>query len=124
MLLLAIKNTVSSDFDPRSSIVKSVFDCRLSDVIFNATSRQTDEDDSGFRTVIRGYTYDHETSAIRLTATLLKKYAKNLETLQKDIRRKEQKTTSEKLPAKKKEYETCLSDIQHELRELNRVSKE
>ena len=25
----AIENTVSSDFDPRSSIVKSVFDCRL-----------------------------------------------------------------------------------------------
>ena len=33
---MAIENTVSSDrksFDPRSSIVKSVFDCRLSGVI-------------------------------------------------------------------------------------------
>ena len=30
---MAIKNTVSSDFDPRSSIVKSVFDCRLPGVI-------------------------------------------------------------------------------------------
>ena len=26
---MAIENTVSSDFDPRSSIVKSVIDCRL-----------------------------------------------------------------------------------------------
>ena len=26
---MAIKNTVSIDFDPRSSIVDSVFDCRL-----------------------------------------------------------------------------------------------
>ena len=33
---MAIENTVSSDhksFDPRSSIIKSVFDCRLSGVI-------------------------------------------------------------------------------------------
>ena len=30
---MAIKNTVSSNFDPRSSIVKSVFDSRLSVVI-------------------------------------------------------------------------------------------
>ena len=29
---MAIENTVSSDYDPRSSIVKSVFDCRLSGV--------------------------------------------------------------------------------------------
>ena len=29
---MAIENTVSSNFDPRSSIVKSVFDCRLSGV--------------------------------------------------------------------------------------------
>ena len=29
---MAIDNTVSSDFDPRSSIVKSVFDCHLSSV--------------------------------------------------------------------------------------------
>ena len=29
---MATENTVSSDFDPRSSIVKSVFDCRLSGV--------------------------------------------------------------------------------------------
>ena len=29
---IAIENTVSSDFDPRSSIVKSVFDCNLSGV--------------------------------------------------------------------------------------------
>ena len=26
------ENTVASDFDPRSSIVKSVFDCRLTGV--------------------------------------------------------------------------------------------
>ena len=26
---MAIENTISCDFDPRSSIVKSVFDCRL-----------------------------------------------------------------------------------------------
>ena len=30
---MAIKNTVSSYFDPRSSIVKGVFDCRLSGVV-------------------------------------------------------------------------------------------
>ena len=30
---MAIENTVSSDFDPLSSIVKSVFDCRLSGVV-------------------------------------------------------------------------------------------
>ena len=30
---MAIENTVSSDFYPRSSIVKSVFDCRLSAVV-------------------------------------------------------------------------------------------
>ena len=30
---MAIENTASSDFDPRSSIVKSVFDCRLSGVV-------------------------------------------------------------------------------------------
>ena len=30
---MAIENTVSVDFDPRSSIVKSVFDCRLSGVV-------------------------------------------------------------------------------------------
>ena len=29
---MAIKNTVSSDFDPRLSIVRSVFDCRISGV--------------------------------------------------------------------------------------------
>ena len=29
---MAIENTVSSDFDPCSSIVKNVFDCRLSGV--------------------------------------------------------------------------------------------
>ena len=29
---IAIENTVSSDFDPRSSIYKSVFDCRLPSV--------------------------------------------------------------------------------------------
>ena len=29
---MAIENTVFSDFDPRSSIIKSVFDCRLSSV--------------------------------------------------------------------------------------------
>ena len=29
---MTIENTVSSDFDPRSSIVKSFFDCRLSSV--------------------------------------------------------------------------------------------
>ena len=34
---MAIENTVSSDFDPRSSIVKSVFDCHLPGVI-NALS--------------------------------------------------------------------------------------
>ena len=32
---MAIENTVSRDFDPRSSIVKSVFYCRLSGVIMN-----------------------------------------------------------------------------------------
>ena len=30
---MAIENTVSSDFDQRSSIVKSIFDCHLSDVL-------------------------------------------------------------------------------------------
>ena len=30
---MAIVNTVPSDFDPRSSIVKDVFDCHLSSVI-------------------------------------------------------------------------------------------
>ena len=30
---IAIENTVFSDFDPRSSIVKSVFDCRLPGVV-------------------------------------------------------------------------------------------
>ena len=30
---MTIKNTVSIDFDPHSSIVKSVFDCRPSDVL-------------------------------------------------------------------------------------------
>ena len=30
---MAIENTVSNDFDPRSSIVKSVFDCRLPGVV-------------------------------------------------------------------------------------------
>ena len=30
---MTIENTVSSDFDPRSSIVKGVFDCNLSGVI-------------------------------------------------------------------------------------------
>ena len=30
---MAIENTVSIDFDPRSSIVDSVFDCRLPDVM-------------------------------------------------------------------------------------------
>ena len=30
---MAIENTVSSDFYSRSSIVKSVFDCRISGVI-------------------------------------------------------------------------------------------
>ena len=30
---MAIENTVSSDFDPLSSNVKSVFDCQLSDVV-------------------------------------------------------------------------------------------
>ena len=30
---MAIENTVSTDFDPRSSIVKGVFDCHLSSVI-------------------------------------------------------------------------------------------
>ena len=30
---MEIENTVSSIFDPRSSIVKSVFDCRLSGVV-------------------------------------------------------------------------------------------
>ena len=29
---MAIENTVSVDFDPRSSIVESVFDCRLPSV--------------------------------------------------------------------------------------------
>ena len=29
---MTIENTVSSDFDPRSSIDKMVFDCRLSGV--------------------------------------------------------------------------------------------
>ena len=119
---MAIENTVSSNFDPRSSIVNSVFDCRLSGVIFNV--RQTDEDDSGFRTVTRGYTYDHDTGAIRLKTTNLKKYAKNLEKLQKDIERKEQKASSKQLTAKKKDYEGCLSNIQHELWALNRVSTE
>ena len=33
MGFFSIKNTVSSDFDPRSSNVKSVFDCQLSDVV-------------------------------------------------------------------------------------------
>ena len=33
--LSPVGNTVSSDFDPRSSIVKSVFECRLSDVIIS-----------------------------------------------------------------------------------------
>ena len=31
---MAIKNTVSSDFYMGSSIVKSIFDCYISDVIF------------------------------------------------------------------------------------------
>ena len=31
---MAIKNTVASYFDPRLSIVKSVFDCRLSVVLW------------------------------------------------------------------------------------------
>ena len=31
---MAIENTVSSDFDPRPSIAKRVFDCRLSGVRF------------------------------------------------------------------------------------------
>ena len=31
---MAIENTVLSNFDPRSSIIKSVFDCRLSGVCF------------------------------------------------------------------------------------------
>ena len=31
---MAIKNTVSGDLDPRSSIVKSVFDCHLSGVLY------------------------------------------------------------------------------------------
>ena len=30
---MTIENTVSSDFDPRTSIVKSVYDCRLFGVI-------------------------------------------------------------------------------------------
>ena len=30
---MAIENTVSSHFDPRLSIVKSIFDCRLSGVV-------------------------------------------------------------------------------------------
>ena len=30
---MAIENTASSDFDPHSSIVKSVFDCRLPGVM-------------------------------------------------------------------------------------------
>ena len=32
---MAIENTVSIDFDPRSSIVDSVFDCRLQDVMMS-----------------------------------------------------------------------------------------
>ena len=35
---MAIENTISIDFDPRSSIIDSVFDCRLSGVAF-ATKR-------------------------------------------------------------------------------------
>ena len=36
---MANENTGSSDFDPRSSIVKSVFDCRLPGVIEGLFSR-------------------------------------------------------------------------------------
>ena len=36
---IPIENTVSSDFAPRSSIVESVFDCRLSGVIFFSRTR-------------------------------------------------------------------------------------
>ena len=35
---MAIENTVSSDFDPRSSIVQSVFDCRLTGVFMLGAS--------------------------------------------------------------------------------------
>ena len=35
---MAIGNTISSDFDPRSSIVKSVFDCRLSGLKTDTTT--------------------------------------------------------------------------------------
>ena len=43
---MAIENTVSSDFDPPSSIVESVFDCRLSSVILVTKD---------FETLITGY---------------------------------------------------------------------
>ena len=40
---MAIKNTVSSDFYPHSSIVKSFFDCRLSGVGFVASMNSSYE---------------------------------------------------------------------------------
>ena len=46
---MAIENTVSSDFGPRSSIVKSVFDCRISSVITDYVDdqnpRKTEKED-------------------------------------------------------------------------------
>ena len=43
---MAIEYTVPSDFDPRSSIVKDVFDCHLSSVILVTKD---------FETLITGY---------------------------------------------------------------------
>ena len=47
---MAIENTVPSGFNPRSSIIKSIFDCRLSDVCMGGTKSEYNQEMSQSQT--------------------------------------------------------------------------